>query len=283
MEINKPVPKKIAIIGIGMSNFDYTLSVCKTGSRKSVADEVWAINKMGACIQCDMIWRMDDLKAEFDVNQRMVQTHNGDVRVGDLWEDFLKTVDVPIMTCKAYPEFPTSVEYPLENVVNFLNFSYFNTTPAYALAYAMYLGVEEVACYGLDYSYPNRHEAESGRACFEFILGIAHSLGVKIDVSRNSTLLDTADPIEKHFYGYGYPIEVKEDPDKEKRYKLYHRPDIAEKRKALQEKKERYTLETLTKKYTLLDAPLGAGQDNDSLKGDTTCQALQDTPKASLT
>jgi len=280
MELDKPVPKSVAIIGIGASNYDYILAVCKWGSRRSVADEVWAINKMGACIQCDMVWRMDDLKTEFSMNQKTVPTTNGEEKVQDIWYETLKKLDVPLMTCQSYPEFPTSVTYPLEEVINFLNFSYINTTPAYALAYALYLGVQEIRSYGIDFSYPNRHESEKGRGCYEFILGIAHSMGVKIFNAQHTTLLDTNVPIEKRMYGYPHPIEVKPGPPGGKRYVINPRPDVTEKNRKKAESEERRLLNVMLKKYKphLLDAPSGAGQ-ADSLKGDSECPPPNDTPR----
>ena len=163
----------MAIVALGISHIDYFQGVLKLGgNRRSLADETWAINKAGGVIHHDLLFRMDDLRKAYEINQKYLNLWNGEVqKVEDAWNEYLMNEhSVPLLTSKAYPEFPTSVEYPLEDVINNLKTSYFNTTPSYALAYAIYLGVEELGLYGIDYSYPGRHDAEAGRACFEFLL-----------------------------------------------------------------------------------------------------------------
>lgn len=248
---------------------DYITNVCKTGSRKTVADETWAINKMGAAIRCDAIFRMDDLAEEFSVNDRVwEQGRNGPkAKIQNVWYETLKNFQGKIFTCKAYPEqFPASVEYPLEEVINFVQASYFNTGPSYAIAYAMYIGVKEIQLYGIDYTYPDKHISESGRGCVEYHLREAMRRGIDIKVAQNSTLLDMQKG-QCHFYGYPHPIEVK--PDETGRYKLTHRFDLGTQKKDRIKKIETAELNRLLKKYKpqLLDAPLGAVQD-ESLKGE---------------
>jgi hypothetical protein len=51
--------------------------------------------------------------------------------------------------------------------------AYFNSTAAYAVAYAIHMGVKKISVFGMDFTYPNAHDAEKGRACVEFWLGIA--------------------------------------------------------------------------------------------------------------
>jgi hypothetical protein len=40
---------------------------------------------------------------------------------------------------------------------------YFNSTAAYAVAYAVAIGVEQITLFGFDFTYPNAHQAEQGR------------------------------------------------------------------------------------------------------------------------
>ncbi len=259
----------VAIVGIGVSHIDYIVNVCKVGNRKAIADETWAINKMGAAILCDAIFRMDDLKEEFEVNQKFWEGINGEkIMVQDIWFDTLKNFTGKIFTSRPYPEeFPASVEYPLEEVINCVGTSYFNTGPAYAVAYAIYIGVKQISLYGLDYTYPDRHVAESGRACLEFHLREAYSRGINIKIARNSTLLDTAKPVSQKMYGYTHPIEIIPRPEDSKKFNVIHRYDLPS-RKQQEEKGELAELDRLLKKHkpNLLDAPKGAGQD--SLKGE---------------
>lgn len=262
--------ERVAIVGIGLSHVDYITNVCKVGNRKAVADEVWAINKMGAAIHCDAIFRMDDLMKDFSMNQKYWKKQDGEhIKVQDIWNETLKNFEGKIFTSKAYPEeFPASVEYPLEEVVNYIGSSYFNTGPAYAIAYAIYIGVKEISLYGLDYSYADRHVAESGRGCVEYHLREAQMRGIDIRVGRNSTLLDTQKTTGK-MYGYSHPVEVIPDPDNPDKFKVVHRHDLAEKQEEEKKEQELAELERLMNKYKpeLLDTPDKAIQE-ESLEGD---------------
>ena len=281
-------PERVAIVGIGVSHLDYIVNVCKVGNRKAVADEVWAINKMGAAIHCDAIFRMDDLMTEFSVNQHFWKnTVTGDnIPVQDVWYETLKNFKGSIFTCKAYPEeFPNTIEYPLEEVINCVGTSYFNTGPAYAIAYAMLIGVKEIQLYGIDYTYPDKHISEQGRACVEFHLREAMSRGINIKVAQNSTLLDTQKDSGRKMYGYPYPVEVVPDKDNPRKFKVIHREDLGKKIKAKTEEQEKQSLKRLLDKYykpdvinTLLDTPEGAVQE-EPLKGETQCQVLKDSQK----
>ena len=249
---------------------DYITNVCKVGDRKVIADEVWAINKMGAAILCDAIFRMDDLMEEFEVNQRVWKEKNGNTHsVQDVWHKTLRDFKGKIYTSKAYPDlFPASVEYPLEEVINCVGSSYFNTGVAFAIAYAIYIGVKELSLYGIDFSYANRHVAETGRACVEYHIREAIQRGIDIKVAQNSSLLDTQNG-PGHFYGYSHPIEVLPDPSRPGKYKVNHLYEKGKARKKRIEKSELLELERLLKKHKpeLLDAPSGAVHQDESLKG----------------
>ena len=251
--------EKVAIVGIGVSHVDYIIDVCKVGNRKAVADEVWAINKMGAAIHCDAIFRMDDLQKEFPMNQKMLKSG----RVQDVWYDTLKNFNGKLFTSKAYPEFPASIDYPLEDVINHLGVAYFNTGPAYAIGYAIMLGVKEIALYGIDYTYPDKHIAESGRACVEFHLRDAMKRGIKVTVCQNSTLLDTNKQTE--LYGYTTPVNVVKENEK---LKVVWRNDLAAKSKQREEQIEMAEFNRLLKKFKpeLLDAEVAVQEE--SLKGE---------------
>lgn len=54
----------------------------------------------------------------------------------------------------------------------------------------------------MDFTYPNANDAEKGRACVEFWLGIAAARGIELAVPRTTTLLDALAPQGERFYGY---------------------------------------------------------------------------------
>jgi hypothetical protein len=54
----------------------------------------------------------------------------------------------------------------------------------------------------MDFTYPDAHDAEKGRACVEFWLGIAAARGVELEVPKTTSLMDAMYPRDKRFYGY---------------------------------------------------------------------------------
>lgn len=162
-------------------------------------DEVWAINHMGLRIGHDLLFHMDDCK---------VQESRDNSSIIPLVE--LLQVHPRFLTSKVYPDYPGAEAYPLADVVNCIGTTYLNGTTAYAVAYAIFLQVEELHLYGCDFSYPNAHKAESGRGCVEHLLGIAKERGIRIVLPENTSLMDQ-NVIHKP-YGYdAYYVTFIED------------------------------------------------------------------------
>ena len=128
--------------------------------------------------------------------------------------EWLKTHPGPIMTSRAHPDYPGLVEFPLEDVLNKLGYDYFNSTAAYAIAYAIFIGVEKLSLWGFDFTYPSAHDAEKGRGCCEYWIGVAMARGIKIAVPKSSTLLDAYVPGDRRLYGYDtVDVKIVEQPD----------------------------------------------------------------------
>jgi hypothetical protein len=115
---------------------------------------------------------------------------------------WLKVHPGPIITSREHPDYPGLVAFPLQEVLNSLGQAYFNSTAAYAVAYAIHIGVKHLSLFGCDYTYPNAHDAEKGRGCLEFWLGIASARGIKLSLPKTSTLLDGIYQLQDRFYGY---------------------------------------------------------------------------------
>ena len=196
-------PKHVAIVAMGLSHRDYVTACAVAGGRQALFDEVWAINAMGGILDCDKIFMMDG--ASYLINDTR-DTHDD----CSGYEGWMRAAKVPIVT--AFPEphiCPTAVAYPLERVLREIKFPYFNTTVAYALALAIADGYEEVSFYGCDYTYADRQVAEAGRACVEFLIGVAVSKGIKVNVAENSSLLDAN--AKEQFYGYNGRVVLTAD------------------------------------------------------------------------
>ena len=248
----RKVPEIVALVALGTSKQAFLTETMTTGNPRGVSDEVWVVNKMGSAIRHDILWRMDDLKAKYECNDR--EYSGGNTKEGttihNTWDSFLRNHDRPIITSRKYSEYPTSLEYPLEDVINTIGYSYFRTTPAYAAAFAIHIGVKQLRIYGCDYVYPsNKYKAESGRANLEFILGIGMTMGMEVWVPPTTTLLDARSPTQDKMYGYIDPIEVKPDPENPDRWKVNFLPEVGKKIMEKQIINERLQLQALITKY----------------------------------
>lgn len=190
------VPSHVVILGIGPSVAHYLDLTKRLGGRKVLADEVWAINSLGDIVQCDRIFHMDDLKIQ---EARAARSPGSNIANMVAW---LRSHPGPVYTSRLREGYAGLVEYPLEAVLNGGGLPYFNNTAAYAIAFAIHIGVKKISLYGIDFTLPNVHSAEKGRACCEFWLGIAACKGIEINVPEQTSLLDACETDDMRFYGY---------------------------------------------------------------------------------
>ncbi len=186
----------VSIIGLGPSMDEYTSITRRLGGRHKWCDETWAINSLGSVLQCDRIFHMDDVRIQ-EIRAKALPESNTAVML-----EWLKHTPLPVITSRPHPDYPTTEAFPLVDVINKFSTGYFNSTAAYAVAYAIHIGVKRLSLFGIDFTYPDAHDAEKGRACVEFWLGIAAERGIKLVVPRASTLLDALYTQAERFYGY---------------------------------------------------------------------------------
>ena len=200
-----PVPDHVAILGLGPSIHSYTDRVMRMGGRRAFCDEVWAINALGNVHDCDRIFHMDQVEIQ---EIRAAAAPESNIAEMVKW---LKTHPGPIYTSLAKEGYPGLVELPIEDMINTLGYAYFNGTAAYAVAYAIYIGVKKISLFGIDFTLPNAHHAEQGRACVEFWLGIAASRGIELGFSDRTSLMDSIhEPPDGELRLYGYDtVKVK--------------------------------------------------------------------------
>lgn len=190
------VPRHVAILGLGPSLDAYVDMVKRLGNRRNLADEVWGINALGDVLNCDRIFHMDDVRVQ---EARAAAKPDSNIAAMIGW---MKKHPGPIYTSIPHPDYPGTVAYPLQDVINSCGMAYFNSTCAYAVAYAVHIGVKEISLWGCDFTYPNAHQAEKGRACVEFHLGIAKARGIAIGFPIQSTIMDACAPVTERIYGY---------------------------------------------------------------------------------
>lgn len=190
-------PKSVAILGLGPSLKTYVGFATRMGARHRLADEVWAINAAIDVIKCDLGFHMDDVRIQ---QIRADAMPTGNIAAMLPW---LKTTTVPVLTSRSHPDYPNLIEFPLAEVLNSCRgHRYFNSTAAYAVAYAIHRGVKKIMCFGCDFSMPNVHHAEAGRACMEFWLGMAAERGIDLSFPKSTTLLDANVEPRLRLYGY---------------------------------------------------------------------------------
>lgn len=195
--------KTIAIVAMGASAASYVVMAAHSGGKQRVADFVVAINAMAGVIHHDLLIAMDDLRVQ---EERIRGMEAGEVGenpplMGTM--QWLRHYDRPWLTSRAWPEkYPHAEEFPIEAVVGDLGTAYMNNTVAWAVAWAIAQGAARIKLFGADFSYPNRHGAEAGRGCVEYLLGIAHGRGIQIEVPVETTLLDANVPAALKPYGY---------------------------------------------------------------------------------
>lgn len=188
----------VAILGLGPSVHQYQLLAQRMGGRRAFCDEVWTINALGDVFDCDLVFHMDDVRIQMI---RAAADPGSNIARMVEW---LRGYGGRVITSRKHPDFKCLEEFPLAEVVDAFPCGYFNSTAAYAVAYAIHRGATKITCFGMDYTYPDAHEAEKGRACVEFWLGIAHAKGIHLSMPKTTTLMDSMYPAlgVDRFYGY---------------------------------------------------------------------------------
>lgn len=191
-------PKSVAILGLGTTLLEYVSFTTGMGARRKICDEVWGINSAIDVLNCDLGFHMDDIRVQ---ERRAAADPTGNIAAMLPW---LKNPSgPPILTSRAHPDYPRLIEYPLAAVLNGCNNQrYFNSTAAYAVAYAIFRGVKKIYCFGVDFSMAHSHRAERGRGNVEFWLGFAQARGIEIAMPQRTSLLDACEPPARRFYGY---------------------------------------------------------------------------------
>lgn len=189
-------PEHVSIVGLGPSIAQFVDITKKLGGKHAFCDEVWGINAVGDVLACDKVFHMDDIRIQ---ESRAAAKPESNIANMVKW---LKGYEGTVITSRAHPDYPCLVEFPLEAALNDLGHDYFNNTAAYAVAYAILIGVKKISLFGCDYTYPNAHDAEKGRACVEFWLGFARARGIKILLPKTTSLMDALSDSSERLYGY---------------------------------------------------------------------------------
>lgn len=184
---------KVAILANGetVKNFTKRLSHLP---RKY--DQVWGLNQQATWqgIELDKCFVMDDLKLRMPFY------------AGYEFCDWLKTYEKPIITSRAYPEWPTSEDYPIKEIAHYFGLPLgvaMYSSPDYMIALAIYEGATNIDLFGVDMSTENNpYEMRAATAQW---IGAAHARGVLVRTFVGSWFQIFTHPgyaMESGLYGY---------------------------------------------------------------------------------
>ncbi len=199
----------VAIVALGPTADDFLDTAKRAGGRRAFCDEVWGINQIGDVFACDRVFHMDDVRIQ---EIRAAARPDSNIAAMLRW---LKTYTGRVITSRAHPDYPCLEDFPLAELINKLGYTYLNSTAAYAVAYAVLIGVTKISLWGMDFTYPNRNDAEKGRGCVEFWIGQALARGIKVTMSQHTSLLDALVPWSEKLYGYDtLDVTLTPEPDR---------------------------------------------------------------------
>lgn len=193
-------PRKIdrlTIVGLGKSVYDYVVAAYEYNVDLG---EVWTINAGASIFRHDIAFDMhtDEYVAASPEKEKILRRR-----------EKLKRHDKPIYMPKASAEYPTSLTYPLREIIGKTGSSYFSNGMAYMIAMALVCEAKEVTFFGCDFSYArdkNSHD-EQGRACCEYWVGRLVGTGCKVGHSLNTHFMDMHSRSKGKIYGYHEPVQ----------------------------------------------------------------------------
>jgi len=175
--------KKVAIVGFSENSRDLA-------PYDDDSFEIWGCNHLYRLIpRVDVVFELH---------------HHGELeaKYGDNWPEYrqwLMTTKEQIYMLEKQPDFPTSVRYPIEDVVEFLSSfqqkrpdeelepPYFASTIGYMFMLALMQGKKEIGLYGVDMVIDSEYGVQ--RPNTEYMIGLARGRGVKVVIPKESALL----------------------------------------------------------------------------------------------
>lgn len=112
----------------------------------------------------------------------------------------IKEARIPFYSVRAYENIPSSVAYPIDDVISRFDDDYFSSTFDYTIALALHEGYEKIDIYGCQMDAADEYAYQ--QPSFSYWLGIAKGMGVKFKVHGQSNLLQTSRGL---MYGYNSP------------------------------------------------------------------------------
>jgi hypothetical protein len=190
-EVKEQKPRKVCILGYAPH--------LKEAPFNDESWEMWGINSLYRQLEGVPMSRFS---AWFEIHSVEFLANRPDKKAVQAHFKALSEMKIPLYMKDHYDIFPTSVKYPLEEVVNYLKCSrYFTNTISYMIALAIAQQYTDIAIYGVDMAVGSEYEHQ--RPSCEYFMGIAEGRGI------NTYLPDTCDLLRTNFL-YGLE-DIKED------------------------------------------------------------------------
>ncbi len=148
--------------------------------------EIWGIN--------DLILKKIDVDLVFNMHL-LEEFTNVDMAGVDL----ANSIGIPTIMPKKYKQITNSIEFPLKKLMKEYGTDYFMTGIAYMFAYAIYKGMTQIDCYGINMR-GDDEKYKNARACVEYWIGYARGKG--IEVNMKGRYCDCLKIFDRKLYGY---------------------------------------------------------------------------------
>lgn len=118
---------------------------------------------------------------------------------------YTKFKNHPVYSIKTYEGFPSIMRYPYEDVCEYFGTNRFSNSFCYMIAFALYLGYDEIHTYGVNFIMADEYTEEIPGV--EFWLGMAHARGVRL--GKEFRIFGDYSRLLRHKNGVNYSFEDK--------------------------------------------------------------------------
>jgi flagellar biosynthesis/type III secretory pathway chaperone len=174
--------KKVAIVGFAPSTRDLA-------PYNNDEWEIWVLNEFESILPQG---GATNITRWFEIHQRETVLNS---KRDSSYMDKLKNSKIPIMMCQKHEDIPMSEEYPLNDIIQALGTDYFTNSISYMVAYAVYMGYEEIAIYGVDMAQDEEYAKE--RPSVEYFVGFARAKGIPVYIPPESDICKAP-----YYYGF---------------------------------------------------------------------------------
>jgi hypothetical protein len=182
--MDKVDKKKLLILG--------TSPTLKLAPVNDPSFEVWGLNDMFTVLPRADRW--------FEMHPRQVQENSIVRNSKQNYLEWFKNTKIPVYMQEKFEDIPSSIKYPLDEMIRKFGVELFGSTVDYEMALALSEGYKEIYIYGVDMAVNEEYSQQ--RPSLYFWIGIAMGMGVKVFMPDGCDLL-------KSYFKYGYE-ELKE-------------------------------------------------------------------------